>query len=357
MYITYYFSRDHFIDPIEFIGLPIMLTLAWYCGKQYDRATFLTIKYRNQSKELRKSKKKFQAVFEKAANGIAIMDKNGKIMMANPKLQEMLGYTGEELCTMTFGEFSHPDDTVINLELLKRLLEGKINHYTLEKRYFRKGGQVVWGKVTSSVFPGKDDESSYILGMVVDITERKVAEQKLLETNQRLEYLSNNDSLTGIANRRYFDKYLDQEWRWAQHYSRALSLIILDIDFFKSYNDTYGHLGGDKCLKKVADVLKMTIKRPTDLVARYGGEEFAVILPETDINSAYIVAEKIRSTVETLHISNKKSKVSNFITISVGVHTITPDSNSNKPQDLICGADRALYYAKHKGRNRVESIS
>lgn len=355
MYIIYYFSKYGFVYIIEFIGLPIVLALAWYFGKQYDQAKFFAEKYKDQRNQLEKSNKKFQAIFEKAAIGIAIIDKNGNVILANPKLQGMLGYTEEELCSMNFGDFSHPDDTVVNLDLTRELSEGKIDQYTLEKRYFHKDGQIVWGKVTSSLFPGGTNESPYILGMVMDITARKLVEQELLEANQKLEDLSNNDGLTGIANRRYFDHYLDKEWRRAARYSKTLSLILLDIDFFKDYNDTYGHLYGDKCLKNVADVLKKTVSRSTDLVARYGGEEFVIVLPETDLSGASVIAEKIRSSVETLQIPHKASKVNNFITVSVGVYTITPDSNFD-PQHLIHGADMALYEAKHKGRNRVESI-
>lgn len=355
LYTIFYFYKFGTVYLVEWLGLPITLTIAWYFGKQYDKAKFFAVKYKEQHNKLEKTKEKFQAIFEKAAIGIAIIDKNGQVMMANPKLQEMLGYTEEELCSMTFADFSDPNDTMVNLELSRDLSERKIDQYTLEKRYIHKNGQIIWGKVTSSLFPGNDHETSYILGMVVNITELKLVEQELLEANEQLQYLSNYDSLTDIANRRYFDHYLNKEWMRATRYSRTLSLIILDIDYFKEYNDMYGHLEGDECLKKVADVLKMTVNRSAEMVARYGGEEFVIILPETDLNNAYAIAEKIRSSIEILRIPHNDSKVSNFITISVGVHTMAPHSNSN-PQDLIRRADTALYEAKRKGRNRVESI-
>ncbi|MGF6953402.1 diguanylate cyclase (GGDEF)-like protein/PAS domain S-box-containing protein [Neobacillus sp. B4I6] len=356
LYITYYFSRDGYVDTIEFIGLPIMLTLAWWCGKQFDKVKLFMEKDRNQSKELQRINEQFQVIYEKSPIGITLMDKNSRPVMANPKLQDMLGYSEKELQNITFGDISHPDDTTIIMGLLNELLEGKIDHYQLEKRYYRKDGQLVWGKVTSSLFPGKNDELSYVIGMVTDITERKVAEQHLIEAYQEMEDLSNRDGLTGIANRRYFDEYLIREWRQAVRYSKPLSLIMLDIDSFKEFNDTYGHMGGDECLKQVASILEETVKRRTDSVARYGGEEFAIILPETVINDACIVAEKIRSTVEELHIPHVGSNVSKFLTVSVGAATIIPDFNSN-PEDLIREADRALYQAKQKGRNRVESYS
>ena len=197
------------------------------------------------------------------------------------------------------------------MKLLNELLEGKIDHYVLEKRYFRKDGQLVWGEVTSSLFPSLNNESYYVIGMVNDITKRKIAEQQLKEAYQEMEHLSNRDGLTGIANRRYFDDYFVREYRHSVRYSRPLSLIMLDIDFFKQYNDQYGHLNGDVCLKQVASIIKKTINRPTDLVARYGGEEFTIILPETDRIGASVVAEKIRLSVKELNIPHIGSKLIN----------------------------------------------
>lgn len=355
LYLIYYFYKFGTVFWVELIGYPITLTIAWYFGKQYDKAKFFALKYKEQHNKLEKTKEKFQAIFEKAAIGIAIIDKYGEVKMTNPKLQEMLGYTEEELCTMTFAEFSDPNDMKVNLELIRDLVEGKINQFTLEKRYIHKNGQIIWGKVTSSLFPGSDFESSYILGMIVNITELKLVEQELLKVNEQLQYLSNYDSLTCIANRRYFDHYLNKEWIRAIRNSSSMSVILLDIDFFKDYNDMYGHLEGDERLKNVATILKKTVDPSTELAARYGGEEFVIVLPETDLKGAYAIAEKIATSIESLKIPHKGSKVSDYITISVGVHTMTPNSNCN-PQDLIRGADNALYEAKRKGRNQVGLI-
>lgn len=353
MDIAYYFSRDGYIDPIEVIGLPILLVLAWWGGKQYDKVKCLEEKDRYLRDELERNAKLFQAIYEKAPIGIALIDHNGRPVISNIKLQEMLGYSEKELYKMTFNEFSDSDDATTNMALLKDLIDGKIDSYQLEKRYYRKDGQLIWGNVTSTLFPSENPQSFYVIGMVSDITQRKIAEQQLQEAYQEMEYLSNRDGLTNIANRRYFDKHLFIEWQRAKGYSKPLSLIILDIDFYKRFNDTYGHLAGDECLKQMASILEETVKRSTDVAARFGGEEFAVILPETDLIGASIVANHIQTAITALQIPHTDSIVSPFVTVSIGVATITPDLHS-KPEDLIFITDKALYQAKQKGRNRIE---
>lgn len=178
--------------------------------------------------------------------------------------------------------------------------------------------------------------------------------QKLDRANQRLEYLSYMDELTDIANRRYFEEHFDQEWKRARRYSRHLSLIMIDIDFFKNYNDTYGHKEGDVCISKVAAALKHTLKRPGDFVARYGGEEFVAVLPDTDITGAGVVAESMRSDVRSLGIEHNGNPAVGEVTISLGVASTVPGSDKITTETLVIEADRALYRAKQGGRNRVE---
>ncbi len=176
---------------------------------------------------------------------------------------------------------------------------------------------------------------------------------QLEESNRELHRLSSLDGLTGIANRRQFDKMLDQEWQRALRNCTELSLIMIDIDYFKMYNDTYGHQAGDDCLKTVALALDRIVHRPSDVVARYGGEEFALILPETDAQGALRVAEKMRDTVARLNIRHEASKVTNKISLSIGVASMNPRGGEN-PDMLLAASDDALYRAKHAGRNRVE---
>ncbi|MGL6138525.1 MAG: diguanylate cyclase, partial [Planktothrix sp.] len=160
------------------------------------------------------------------------------------------------------------------------------------------------------------------------------------------------DGLTKLANRRQFDRVLEHEWNRARREGIPLCLFLVDIDYFKQYNDHYGHLAGDVCLQQVAEVLRNVIQRNTDLVARYGGEEFAIILPNTDINGCVHLAEKVRKAVEDLELQHLKSQVSNYITISIGVAGLIPVEGLT-PQMLIVQADQALYKAKKTGRNSV----
>ncbi|HBK22287.1 MAG TPA: diguanylate cyclase, partial [Planktothrix sp. UBA10369] len=176
--------------------------------------------------------------------------------------------------------------------------------------------------------------------------------EKLQIANQELEQFAIEDGLTKLANRRHFDRVLDQEWNRCRREGKSLSLFLLDIDYFKQYNDHYGHLAGDICLQQVAQVLQNVIQRNPNLVARYGGEEFAVILPNTDSNGIVHLAEKIRQAVEALQVEHLKSGVSNYVTISIGVASLIPVEVLT-PKTLICNADQALYKAKNNGRNCI----
>lgn len=180
------------------------------------------------------------------------------------------------------------------------------------------------------------------------------SQQHLALANMELEKLSSLDGLTGIANRRRFDETLKKEWQRNMRNGKMVSLIMIDIDFFKLYNDHYGHQGGDDCLKTVAAVLQKALHRESDVVARYGGEEFAAILPETDSAGAVALAEHMRTLIQELEIPHSKSKVADHISISLGTATLIPERDS-QPDSLIAIADQALYKAKKNGRNRVET--
>ncbi len=164
--------------------------------------------------------------------------------------------------------------------------------------------------------------------------------------------LSLTDCLTGISNRRRFDEFLKSEWLCAARTGRPLSLILADVDYFKAYNDHYGHPAGDRCLKTVAQTLAEGLSRRTDLVARYGGEEFACVLPATDHTGAMAIAERLRERVASRRSDHPLSPVCPFVTVSMGVATLRPDPHT-EPQTLIESADHRLYQAKQAGRNRV----
>lgn len=175
--------------------------------------------------------------------------------------------------------------------------------------------------------------------------------RKLEENNVILQRLSTLDGLTGIANRRHFDDTLSLQWRISLRDHTTLSVIMMDIDFFKKYNDGYGHQGGDDCLKQVAHTLSGTLRRPGDFIARYGGEEFVVILPHTDAKGAAQVAEQLRANVQAKNIPHAYSAVASHVSVSLGVAAMQANESA-APADLIAKADAALYKAKEAGRNR-----
>jgi diguanylate cyclase (GGDEF)-like protein/PAS domain S-box-containing protein len=234
---------------------------------------------------------------------------------------------------------------------LTKLLRGKA-YIELDIERTQKDGVTVPFMFAATPFCGLDGA---VIGMVAtfkDITERKYAENTLKEANERLERLTTLDGLTGVDNRRSFDQTIQKEWMRLQRTKDFLSLIMCDVDFFKLFNDTYGHQSGDDCLKSVARAMKGIARRGGDCVARYGGEEFAVILPVTGKKNAVFIAEKIRQTLEKKAIAHGKSSVAPFVTLSLGVATVIPDDQGT-PELLIKCADDALYLAKSSGRNCV----
>lgn len=184
--------------------------------------------------------------------------------------------------------------------------------------------------------------------------ELEFAKQQLEQVNQRLKHLAIYDELTQIPNRRYFTSYLEQEWRQCLRQRSPISLILCDVDYFKNYNDLYGHQMGDKCLQSVAKIVQNALKRPSDVLARYGGEEFIVILPYTDQPGAYTVAQRIHHYLAEAKISHADSPTSRYLTISLGIGTTVPLLHYH-PSDLIKIADQALYAAKAAGRNQTKT--
>lgn len=175
---------------------------------------------------------------------------------------------------------------------------------------------------------------------------------KLDEANRELARRNAIDGLTGIANRGRFDEVLDHEWRRASRSGLPISLLFIDVDEFKAFNDGHGHLPGDECLKDLAGLLEQSLRRPSDLVARYGGEEFAAIMPDTDRHGAFEVAERLREAVSGLRLPHACSEVASHVTMSLGVATLVP-TPGQQPDHLVAAADAALYAAKHAGRNRA----
>ncbi len=195
--------------------------------------------------------------------------------------------------------------------------------------------------------------SALLLKQMMD--HRKSMTRHLTEANRKLQELSSVDSLTGVFNRRKFDATLSAEWRRAARNHAALSVIMIDVDYFKPYNDIHGHQAGDRCLQTIGEQLQTSVRRSGDLVARYGGEEFALILPETDHDGARLVADALCQGVQDRAIEHGGSDVSDVVTVSVGTATAWPTPDDDDGTGLVTAADAALYKAKNRGRNRVVS--
>jgi len=207
-----------------------------------------------------------------------------------------------------------------------------------------------------------DETRGFRLGAVDYITKpyhppvvmaRVKAHMELKVKSDMLEQLASIDGLTNLFNRRRLDEILGNEWSRSQRSQTPLSLVMIDIDYFKRFNDTYGHAMGDHCLKEVAWTLKDVLRRPGDIIARYGGEEFAVLLPATDNEGAVLMANRMREEVAALKLPHSASEISEFVTVSMGVATILVDSGMANSEDLLKAADQALYQSKKNGRNRV----
>ncbi|WP_448571221.1 diguanylate cyclase [Trichothermofontia sp.] len=185
-----------------------------------------------------------------------------------------------------------------------------------------------------------------------EIQEHQRAEMALQVANQKLQHLAITDELTQVVNRRFFYQYLQEQWEILADAKQPLSLILCDVDHFKTFNDTYGHLAGDECLRQIAQVIRSTLKRGPDLVGRYGGEEFILLLPYTDAAGAFEVATAVLAAIQDLKIKHEYASETGYVTVSLGVSTVIPDRAEN-PENLIKVADTALYAAKAQGRNCV----
>jgi diguanylate cyclase (GGDEF)-like protein len=206
---------------------------------------------------------------------------------------------------------------------------------------------VIWGSLGLVRNKSHDCWQTWEIELASAVADQLAIAIQQSELYQQLEQLAILDGLTKIANRRYFDQYLDQEWKRAQREQHSLSLLLLDVDHFKLYNDTYGHQAGDECLQKVAKAIQETLKRSSDLVARYGGEEFVILLPNTAAKGAIQIAQDVHDSIQQLAIEHSRSSVSQFVTVSIGISTIIPQPFS-RFEVLVSRADKALYKAKQQ---------
>ena len=269
-----------------------------------------------------------------------------------PQIEQLLGWEPSSWVSVEdWAQRMHPEDRAWVVDYCVSQSKAGTDHEA-DYRALAKNGEYVWIRDVVHVARNPDGTVHALIGFMFDISQRKKDEQQLVALQKELEELSFKDGLTDVANRRMFDSILETEWANARRNNQALSLIMFDIDYFKQYNDHYGHLQGDACLKLVANILSSATARPRDFFARFGGEEFMMILPETDTKSAQMIAERCRDLIAREQIAHIKSQIGQFLTISLGVGTVIP-SREEEPPEFIEVVDKRLYQAKQQGRNRV----
>jgi diguanylate cyclase (GGDEF)-like protein/PAS domain S-box-containing protein len=277
-----------------------------------------------------------------------------KFSYIGPQIERLLGWSPSSWVSVEdWASRMHPEDRAWVVDFCVAQSQAGTDHEA-DYRALTKAGDYVWIRDVVHVVRNEHGEVESLVGFMFDISERKTTEEKLIVLQKELQELSFKDSLTGIPNRRMFDSILEEEWANASRNHQPLSLIMLDIDYFKQYNDHYGHIQGDECLKRVAKVLSAVATRSRDFLARFGGEEFVLVLPETDVEAALKIAERCRNAIFKEQIFHEKSQVSQLLTVSLGIGTIIPTRN-DAPLTFIDVVDGRLYQAKQKGRNCIIS--
>jgi diguanylate cyclase (GGDEF)-like protein/PAS domain S-box-containing protein len=309
---------------------------------------------------IRESEELYRSILNASPDNITITDLLGNILVVSPAAINMFGFGPEYegiIGSKLVGYIVPKEREQANARI-KRMLKGEPSGPN-EYHGIKKDGSIIDIEVNSGIIHNANGKPSKMVFVVRDITERKQDEQQIqllvrqLEIEKTAALLNaNTDSLTGLANRRFFDDALKTEYRRMKRSRTPLSLVMLDVDYFKKYNDTYGHVAGDECLRQIGTSLKTLVGRTTDIVARYGGEEFIAILTDTDQSGAATLAERIRQTVERLAIPHSTSGISDYVTISLGVVTIHSTSLI-EPERAVTLVDEALYCAKKDGRNRI----
>lgn len=269
-----------------------------------------------------------------------------------PQIEQLLGWTPSSWLSVTdWADRIHEEDRQKTVDFCVAQSQQGVDHEA-DYRALTREGEHVWIRDVVHVVRRPDGSVEALVGFMLDITERKQAEDKILQLQRELEVLSYRDSLTAVANRRSFDAVYAVEWARARELGQPLSLVMIDIDYFKQYNDHYGHVQGDECLRRVAQVLAAGAAQPGNLCARFGGEEFVLLLPATDEEAARSIAERCQKLLKLEEIPHAGSGVGRLVTASMGVGTIVP-GDADQPGVFLDRIDRRLYQAKSEGRNRI----
>ena len=278
-----------------------------------------------------------------------------KFAYIGPQIEPLLGWERDSwISADDWVARIHADDREHVVNFCISQSKAGVDHEADYRALTRDNGYV-WIRDVVHVVRDDKGEVEALVGFMFDISERKKTEARLLSLQKELEALSFKDGLTGAANRRMFDARLDQEWKNAARSGQPLSVILLDIDYFKQYNDFYGHIRADERLTQVAQTLMLATGRPGDLVARFGGEEFVLLLPETGAATAREIAECCQRMIGNMGIPHEKSPIAPSLTVSMGVGTATPLAQTDA-MDFMHSVDQLLYAAKQNGRNRIEAM-
>jgi diguanylate cyclase (GGDEF)-like protein/PAS domain S-box-containing protein len=275
-----------------------------------------------------------------------------KFAYIGPQIERLLGWSPASWVSVDdWAARMHPEDRERVVNFCVAQSRAGTDHEA-DYRALTQGGGYVWIRDVVHVVRDENGEVDALIGFMFDISERKKTEEELAALQKELEELSFKDGLTGVANRRMFDSILEVEWTHARRANQSLALIMVDIDYFKQYNDHYGHIQGDDCLKRVARALSSAATRSRDFLARFGGEEFVLVLPETDEKAAIKIAERCRNRIFQEQIPHEKSPVGQILTVSIGVGAIVP-ALQDEPLRFVEEVDKRLYLAKRHGRNRI----
>jgi diguanylate cyclase (GGDEF)-like protein/PAS domain S-box-containing protein len=286
---------------------------------------------------LREAEERFRRSFEDAAIGMALVGTDGRFLRTNRSLCNMLGYREVELLGKTFQDITHPDDLDADLDQVRRMLDGEIRTYQMEKRYFHKEGQVVWALLSVSMVHDEEGEPLYFVSQIQDISERKVLEE-------RLQHRAFHDSLTDLPNRQLFMDRLGQALRRTGRRHKRIAVLFMDLDGFKVVNDSLGHQVGDLLLTVVAQRLRRCL-RPEDTLARFGGDEFVVLIEGLDDPAQAVqVAERITEELRSPFIMEGRDL---YVIASIGISL--GDARTHDPDALLREADTAMYRAKDEG--------
>jgi diguanylate cyclase (GGDEF)-like protein/PAS domain S-box-containing protein len=280
------------------------------------------------------------------------------IIYVNPAFERMTGYRADEVLGRNCRFLQRNDTRQAGLDMLREALRAGTGCVALVRNY-RKDGSMFWNQLGLAPMLDASGRLTHYLGTLADVTDRVRSEQRQVEKQRQLEKskrmlegLALKDALTGLYNRRHFSEQLAREWNRARRDQLPLSLFMIDIDHFKRYNDTHGHLAGDHCIRLVADTVRRCFARGSDLVARYGGEEFVALAAGVERRQARERAELLREAIREMAGERHGRAGPHPVTVSVGLATATPDERIGA-EELLDAADRALYQAKRQGRDRV----